>query len=218
MRLVFLSAIACAAVATTGCGDGKGSTGTGGVGGGGGTGGSAAICASNSACGGDVVGTWAIAQVCNLFLTTPGTPLCPGIDYSRSTLTETGTFTFRTDGTATEDLTGTGTLRESVPASCLDVLGTCESLDAAFKMAVQDGSYTSGRCGTGTAGSCDCTADFQTTATISGTYTTSGTTLTLMNTTNTSNAASYCVQGPTMVVSVPNMTGGPPAVYILGRQ
>lgn len=218
MRGICLLAIGFAA-ATSGCGDGKGSTGTGGTGGGGGTGGSGASCAGrNTACGGDVVGTWAIAEVCNLTLTTPGSPLCPGTDYSQSTLTETGTFTFRADGTATEDLTATGTLREAVPASCLDVLGTCADLDANFKMAVQDGLYTSGSCATGAADSCDCMGTFQVTATISGTYTKSGSTLTLMNTSNNSTTSSYCVQGSTMVISVPSTTGGQPAIYVLTKQ
>jgi len=219
MRLVFLAAIACAAVATAGCGDGKGSTGTGGVGGGGGTGGSGASCTGvETACGGDVVGTWAIAKVCDLFVSTPGTPLCTGTEYIQSAVTETGTITFKADGTVTEDLTGTGTFREVVPSTCVEVLGTCAEIDASFQMLVRPGVYTSASCASAASGSCDCTAAFNTTATVSGTYTTSGPTLTLMNTTNTSTPASYCVQGSTMAFSVASQTGGPPAVYVLTRQ
>jgi hypothetical protein len=219
MRLVFLSAIACAAAATAGCGDGKGSTGTSGVGGGGGSGGSAASCTGvETACGGDVVGTWAIVKVCDLFLITPGTPLCTGIEYIQSALTETGTVTFGADGTVTEDLTGTGTLREVVPSTCFEVLGTCAEIDARYQMVVGQGVYTSAGCASAASGSCECSAAFRTTATVSGTYTTSGSTLTLMNTTNTSSPASYCVQGSTMGLSVASQTGGPPVVYVFTRQ
>jgi len=223
MRGILLSSIALVAVATSGCGDGMGSTGTGGVGavggggGAGGTGGSVSGCGRASACGGGVVGTWAIIEVCNLTVTTPDPGICAGVQYAGSTLTETGTFTFRTDGTVTEDLTGTGMLHEVVPSSCFDVLGTCAQIDANFQMAVGQGTYTSGSCASAASGSCECTAAFNTTATVSGMYTTSGSTLTLMNTTNTSTSDSYCVQGSTLVISVPNTTGAPPAIYVLSK-
>lgn len=219
MKVVFLFAIACAAVATSGCGDGKGSTGTGGTGGGGGTGGSGASCAGlNTACGGDIVGTWAIAAICNFTVSTaPG--ICPGIQYTGTTATEMGTFTFNADGTASENLTGTLTLHESVPASCLEgVLGTCAEVDANFQMAVQDGTYTSGSCVSAASGSCECTGTAPLTGTASGTYTTSGSMLTVTTTgSGNTSTSSYCVQGATLGLSVPNGSGAP-LIYRLTRQ
>jgi hypothetical protein len=217
MRGICLLAIGFAA-ATAGCGDGKGSTGTGGTGGAGGTGGSGASCAGlNTACGGDVVGTWAIAEICN-FMITSTTPVCPEVQYTGSTVTEMGTFTFRADGTASEDVTGTLTLHESVPASCLDVLGTCAGIDASIQMAVQDGTYTSGSCVSAASGSCECTVIAPLTGMTSATYTTSGSMLTVTSdSSGNTSTSSYCVQGSTLGLSVPNGSGAP-LIYRLTRQ
>jgi len=219
MRGICLLAIGFAAAALAGCGDGNGSTGTGGTGGGGGTGGVGANCAGlNTACGGDIVGTWAITDICNFTVSTPPA-ICPGIQYTGTTVTEMGTFTFRADGTASEDLTGTLTLHESVPASCLEgVLGTCAEVNANFQMSVQDGTYTSGGCVSAASGSCECTGIGPVTGMASGTYTTSGSTL--MVTTDSSgntSTVSYCVQGSTLALSVPNGSN-PPLIYRLARQ
>jgi hypothetical protein len=202
--VLLLLALASGAPGALGCGGGGGDA----------TGG--ATCASNASCGGNVIGTWAIAQACN---TTASFPTACGAEtYSISDNAQTGTIVFRADGSATEMLRTTGTLHDSLPPACLTNGETCADIDAARRDEVLTGTiYTAASC-SDNAGTCECTLVFDTTSNATGTYTTSGSTLTV-TTNGTPNPISYCVTGSTLVMSVATRTiGGPPVVYVLTRQ
>ena len=203
-------ALVIAGVTSFGCGDGgAGATGAGGAGG-------SATCASNASCGGNIVGSWAIVQACSIKTSVP--PGCAEETHTASNQAQTGTIVFRADGTATETLRTTGTIVESSPPACLaSAMETCADVDARFKGLVQSGSsYTAASCADN-AGTCVCTLMFDTTSNVSGTYATSGSTLTVTSN-GDGNVVSYCVTGSTLILGAASTTGDPPAVYVLARQ
>ena len=179
-----------------------------------GGGGINATCASNASCGGDVVGTWTIVRACNTTASMP--PGCGAETYTVTDTAQTGTLAFRADGTVTEMIRTTGTFTLMSPPECLaSSMETCADVDASYKDLVRTGSsYTAANCADN-AGTCVCTLMFDTTSDIAGTYTTSGSTVTITSSGNA--VASYCVTGSTMVLSAPRTTGDP-AVYVLTRQ
>jgi hypothetical protein len=232
MRQAFMVAMAATAVLSIGCGAGMGvgstgtgaSTGSGGAAGGtggAGTGGGGASCDANAACGGDIVGVWDLTATCNLDGPRPDGFCSEQTVVSQASVT--GTYTFRADGTATFDGTFSGTDNDALPAACLvDPLSTCAALDADLKqrVAAPGSIYQSAACTEASSGGCACAWSFESTATTSATYTTTGSTLTLTNTSSgTATTSSYCVQGSTMVISVPPSTpGGPPIIYLLTKR
>lgn len=202
MRGTFLVAIVVAGAASLGCGDGGGT--------GGGT------CASNASCGGNIVGTWTIVQTCNA--RTVKAKTCGDETYTVSNPVQTGTLAFRADGTATVVLRTTGTLVDVLPPICLTNTGqTCADVEASYRELVQSGAdYTSATC-TDNAGTCECTLGFDTTSNVSGTYTTSGSTFTVLSP-GDSNTQTYCVTGSTLIINVPSTTSDPPVIYVATRQ
>jgi hypothetical protein len=176
-------------------------------------------CNQNAACGGDIVGTWAIAELCNVVPTSGSGGFCPERQVSLPAFHETGTITFGTDGTQTSNVRATGTIKEGLPSTCLVAPLTCEAIDASIKeeLAEPDSTYTSGGC-TSSGGNCECTFSFDVTSTTSQTNTTSGSTLTVTRDDGTSTSASYCVQGSTLIISLPSTTGGPPGISVLTKQ
>jgi len=209
MRGAFLFAIVVAGATSAGCGGGGGMTGTGGGSGGG-------SCTSNASCGGNIVGTWTIVQACNAKVSKATT--CGDETYTASDLVQTGTLTFRADGTATVMLRTTGTLADVLPANCLTNSGmTCADREASFRELVQSGAgYTSASCADN-GGTCECALGFDTTSNVSGTYTTSGSTFTVLSSSD-SDTQTYCVTGSTLIINVPSTTGDPPVIYVLTRQ
>jgi hypothetical protein len=204
-----LFAIVVAGAASFGCGGGGGMTGTGGGSGGG-------TCTSNASCGGDIVGTWTIVQACNARASKATT--CGAETYTVSNPVQTGTLTFRADGTATVVLRTTGTLVDLLPPICLTDTGqTCADVEASYRELVQSGAgYTSASCADN-AGTCECTLGFDTTSNVSGTYATSGSTFTVLSP-GTSDSQTYCVTGSTLIINVPSTTSDPPVIYVLTRQ
>jgi hypothetical protein len=188
-----------------GCGDGM--PGAGGVQG--------VTCASNASCGGNIIGTWSIAQTCNLKTTMPTT--CTEETYAVSDQAQTGTLDFRADGTVAETLRSTGTIMDLLPPACLTNGETCADVDATFRNLVTTGSiYTSASCAD-SAGTCKCTLMFETNSTTSATYATSGSTFTVTSNGDAS-TGTYCVTGSALVISLSTTSGEPPATYVLARQ
>jgi hypothetical protein len=174
----------CDLVCTAG---GTGGTGGGGTGGTGGTSGGG--CGTTQPCGGSVVGTWAITDVC---VTAPTTtdPNCPGATLSNLMITETGTLTFASGGTYSTSISATISYTEMTPATCISP-ATCADLAAAY---VSQGA--SATC-SGTS-VCTCTVSLASTGAETGTYTTSGTSLTVTPSLGTADTMGYCVQGDTL--------------------
>jgi hypothetical protein len=170
-----------------------GSGGSGGVGGHatgtGGSGGNGASCPSVSPCGGNLVGTWKVTQTC---LTATGNlgNLCDGGDAPANlAFSFSGTLTFNADGTYSSALTGSETAHEYFPSGCAPFGATCAQLG---QQVIDGGSIS---CSLDSAGGCTCDSMAPARdSSQSGTYATSGSTVSTTHD-GTTSVASYCVQG-----------------------
>jgi hypothetical protein len=167
----------------------SGSSGGGQSGSSGGADGSIA-CGAVSACGGDIVGTWNVAGSCLTGTEDLGS-VCAGATADIEFMF-TGTTTFNADGSYTSTNGGGAVSNYHYPAACLTNGVTCDQFGQLLKGL---GMYSSVTCVTDAAGVCNCAAQ---TAPVSGnetgTYTTSGGTLTTMHG-GTTSMGPYCVQG-----------------------
>jgi hypothetical protein len=159
---------------------------------------SAASCEKSAGCGGDLVGTWKIASACFDSPPMMASMSCPGLT-TTTNLDEQGTVTYRADGTYTGNLTLSGSVNVSVPASCLTQQGTtvtCAQLQESLRASA---AYSSVTC-TGSSG-CSCVAQIapQTQAP-SGTYAVSGSTVT-HSAGNSPDSNDFCVQGTTLTMT-----------------
>jgi hypothetical protein len=176
-----------------------------GIGGSSSSGGGEDSCSNVTPCGGDTVGTWTVTSSCltvsgeqNLVTLGVGCTSAQGTGSAQVT----GDWTGSSDGTYSDKTTTSGTEQLTLPASCLHVAGTvltCErstSNESPLR-------YDSISCRS-TAGVCACSivakqagwpGYLSTSSSISGTYTTSGTTITL----DDEASYSYCVSGNQMI-------------------
>src|SRR5262245_32072604 len=177
-----------AALLLVSCGGSGGQTGTAGNGGGGragngaggqagGTDGGGASCVAVSACGGNIVGSWRVTQSCVTATQDLGN-ICPGAT-AEIEFVIGGTVTYNADGTYSTMATGgNATYHEHFPSGCMPFGQTCDQLGQAL---VDAGTMTSSSCSTDAAGGCNCDGTVpETTTNQTGTYSTSGGTLTLM--------------------------------------
>lgn len=180
--------------------------------GGGGGGGSC----GNASCGGDLTGTWGFTSACidtnvlkQAFLS-GSMGACTQASVSAN-LSPTGTISLNTDGTYALALTLGGTTTINIPTSCLNG-ATCADLDAALQAEIStEPSIQSISC-TGTS-TCACVeVPAPETSNETGTYTTSGSTLTTTPTGASPDMASYCVkstmQASTLTVGSSMMANG----------
>ena len=159
-------------------------------------GGGSGSCGKVAPCGGDVVGNYNITSAC-LTLSSMDMPLegCPGATVNTSGIRVSGSASFNADMTYTLNETISASASETIPASCLTMNGitlTCQQLDQAIQQLVTEnpGVFQSAHCSG--ASSCICSFTLApVTTNDSGTYTTSGTTLTLSG----GGGGEYCVQG-----------------------
>jgi hypothetical protein len=198
-------------VGLLGCGGGGGgplgvagaggkTTGTGGTGGApagsAGAGGGPTIggptCGKVEPCGGNIVGTWKVENTClaNGGLVMDASDICAGATLATTSVTGTGTETFAADGTYHAMGTLSIGFKLTIPTSCFAPGKTCAGLTAEEQA---QPSVTSASCAT-VGPSCVCQltggAGDET-----GTWTTSGTTLTTTPTGGTASTDPYCVQG-----------------------
>ncbi|HVT08105.1 MAG TPA: hypothetical protein VHO67_11645 [Polyangia bacterium] len=161
---------------------------------GGGAGGAGGSCGKVEPCGGPVLGTWKAAPACvGSGFTATFQNSCPGVTVSGVTATQSGTYTFNADLTYSIAVTGQATFDVTFPASC-NSSGSCAGLAAQLQTADPGATATC----TGT-GACVCHFVVPATDDEQGTYTTGGTTVTLLNSADGSTTPqSYCVQGNTL--------------------
>jgi hypothetical protein len=116
---------------------------------------------------------------------------CPGGTVTAD-LMVSGTLSFAADGSYTTTLTQTGTAVEKIPKSCLGTLG-CDAVEDAIRASSLIAAATCVDDGT----NCNCNLTYAPTPnTATGTYTTSGGTLTTTpSSTGTSADSRYCVSG-----------------------
>lgn len=187
IRLVitFLAGVSAAAV---GCGGGDGSS----------------SCGPFTACGGDVVASWSIKQVCGE--TTAPIMNCQGGQVDGKKFKLTGTFTYRADMTYTETVAISGTVSATIPMQCLALEPgqpplSCAQLQAFYTLLLSrstDGmpSPVTGVTCTGTA-VCSCSITLRpTTETETGIWKTEGNSLiTTPQGSSRSSTSEYCVSG-----------------------
>jgi hypothetical protein len=140
---------------------------------------------------------------------------CPSSSFSESA-SVSGTLTFNTNGTFTITDMGSASGAVSLPSSCLTSGGvtlTCDQLQADFNG--DGGTGTMATCSTTSSGcSCQLHAN-QPTMTENGTYTTSGSSLTLTATNGGSGTSPYCVQGSGLLLqTVPGMMGSSNSITV----
>ena len=154
-----------------------------------------------SACGGNIVGTWHPVTVCGS--TQSSSSGCQG-ETSSGNLNTSGSVVFNSDGTFSINETVSGTATDTFPKSCLPQFQSCDQV-AAFVSATGPMASCSGDISV----SCTCQVTLkEMTVTANGTYTTSGSTVTLMQQGSSGgNPASYCVQGNTLTVTGIGMGG-----------
>jgi hypothetical protein len=168
-------------------------------------------CGGSSSCGGNVVGSWDISELCFQNATAMVSGSCPAAQIDASGLRETGTIAFQGDLTYASTGVISGSITEIIPTSCLSSGGispSCDQLNGLLQTFVQsDMSFSSASC-QNAQGGCACTFQLSPqTTTETGTYSTAGSVLTTQPSSGTASTASYCVQGSTMTVAEMNMTG-----------
>ena len=154
-----------------------------------------------AACGGDVVGNWQARSACidqatlNMEFLAGIMGSCPTASVGNVRLTPTGAIVFTADMMVTSTLSLSSTLDLNFPATCTSG-ASCADLTTALQTLVGSGGITSVNC-TGSSG-CTCTLA-QTVGTVgeTGTWATSGTTLTVTDAMG-GEASPYCVQGSSL--------------------
>ncbi len=176
------------------------------------SGGSSTSCGSFSPCGGSVVGTWHIANVCN---STADAGVSQS-DASCSTTTAlanlkyTGTFTFQSDGTYTADVAVNGSTTLTYTPGCFTSgLSSCSTMDSLFNNPGMADAGISVSCTSTPSGGCACNETLNAAMSPqSGTYTTSGDTIAMKNgSASTAEQSDYCVQGNTLMIHATSTSG-----------
>ena len=176
---------------------------------------SSGSCGKVQPCGGDIVGDYKISSVC----VNNGTiamqiqqylPNCPQLTANVSSFQVTGTESFNADLTYNADEMVTAAGQAMVPPSCLQSGGitlTCGELDLLLQqlIATSPGQLQSAHC----TGSTTCVCGFVLAPmhlVQMGTYTTSGTNITLTASDGTYAANQYCVKGNELHLVTVNAT------------
>jgi len=172
-------------------------------------------------CGGDIVGTWNVSNICvdtSALMDSFMVEGCPQATVGAFVISATGPFMFNADQTYAINLTLNGTASFNFPGSCLMGV-TCDVLSTAVQAQIAadpDAPFQSATC----AGSSGCTCTFvllPETMGETGTYTVSGSSL-LTTSNGTTESVDYCVQGSTVVFREPAMAGMPSDISAIVAQ
>jgi hypothetical protein len=183
-----------------------------GSGGGAGTGG-AACMADFTPCGGNIVGRWTSDPACKPVQPTMAVGGCQGEVFDLDGVTTTTNWTFNADKSFVISISAQGTTTVHAPQACLvDRTGAqlaCNDTGAGAMYASRV-VFTGGRAGTATCqaanAACDCTIPFvPAPASLQGTYTTSGTTVSV-NFGLGVLAGDYCISGDKLEMRAQDMT------------
>ena len=160
-------------------------------------------CGKVEPCGGDIAGQWTVTNSCvdSTALMTQIPPaisaMCPTAKVTTAEVATPGSYTFNADSTYTTMLSQTGNGTVDVPQSCLSLASDCSGLTTLIQLALTltpVPSVQSIKC----AGSADCVCTIvpvPVDTNETGTYSTTGNTLTTTPASGTPRARSYCVQG-----------------------
>ncbi|KYG11206.1 hypothetical protein BE21_58100 [Sorangium cellulosum] len=169
--------------------------------------GGGAACGEFAACGGDPTGSWTIEETCldpSMFAEL--TETCDAtIDISGVEMV--GTAEFKPDSTYVTTSTMEGPMKIVYPPSCLTMEGvtiTCAQLDATMQELLAQGiaTFTSASCVAAGAG-CACTLVLgETTTTGAGTWSVSGSSLTVQADGEAAQEVPFCVEGSSLTMAI----------------
>ena len=160
-------------------------------------------CTNPGACGGNIVGSWSVTNLCGADATGMQTGILMNCPTSSATGMSgaTGTLTFNGDSTYSAVLTSSGGGTDVFPKSCLNG-ATCAQIQQAIMSDPTAQDFSSITC-TDDGTNCNCT--FVLTPKMSnevGTYSISGSTVTTTPTSGgTPGASVYCVNGTELALS-----------------
>ena len=177
-----------------------------------------AQCASFTPCGGSPVGTWRITAFCSTPQTSaPNGSTCSDAAIGIHNIQLTGTANFASSGTYSIATTSTGTMDITYPSSCLSAGNTsCAKLQT-----VMTPTNPSASCVSNAAGDCTCDMAINGTSTEQGTYTTSGSSITMVKTGSTAtpdDVSEFCVQGNTLTLHAADTTNSVSVTMAMTRQ
>jgi hypothetical protein len=168
-------------------------------------GGGSGTCGMVTACGGDIVGNWRITSSCLKATGTFTTPECPSATVNAS-LQVTGTVSYTAALTYNLAFMLSGTETIGFPASCLTFSGvtvTCDQLNQSFA-AMPPSPTLMLHCAPAGGGGCNCSTPLNATpSNETGTYVTSGGTLTTTAVGGAAESGGYCVKGTTLDLTPP---------------
>lgn len=177
-----------------------------------------AVCEAVTACGGDVVGTWAAKSSC---LTVNGNVDMSGFGLgctespTTGELAVTGNWTFSADGMVTDETVTTGNQTIALQPACLMVSGTVTACDRVGGAMTTIGFTSDTVCADdATTGGCSCpaaanqmggAASLAMRSIKAGTYTVADNVLSIEDNRNNLNEYSYCVQGDIMIATLKSL-------------
>lgn len=173
--------------------------------------GSDATC-GESACGGDLVGTWEVDELCGWpdFEQAFGDAECEGSSVRLIDVALDGSVNYRAAGTYTASLRLTGSFELSYPRSCLGG-GTCADLDAALQQSLAESPIRAASCSGGQ--TCKCVAELRPdTIEEQGEYETKGNVVTMTSDDGTVSKVDYCASGKTLYLAEDNRGESPELV------
>jgi hypothetical protein len=175
-----------------------------------GCGGGGKSCAGFTACGGNAVGNWKITGTCLSGNPEPDES-CPEGTADASGLTITGNIMLNSDMTYSSQTTVGGSMKMTVPPSCLmqgGITVTCDQLQQVLQLSVADPESPFSAATCKSAGSnCACTFTFKSTpSTEQGTYATAGNVMTVTPSGGTPETQDYCVSGTKLQLKSPSMS------------
>jgi hypothetical protein len=162
-------------------------------------------CPAFTPCGGSPVGTWEIKDYCVKNVPNPLGNQCMGATVSADGLSASGTVTYNADMTTSSNVTLKGSIKMSVPKSCLPFGATCELLNASLQEEIRDptSDIMSGSCSGGD--TCNCTLTMKPSAEMStGTWRMMGNLLIE----DGDDGLEYCVKGNELLIREPMSMGG----------
>lgn len=160
-------------------------------------------CGKVQPCGGNLVGSYSISAACT---TAPMGGMdfgfnCPEASVGTPALSVSGSASFNADLTYTMTTTASATAQVMFPPACLapqtgGITLTCDQINQLVPLLIANmpGTIQSATCAGGDTCTCTVTLVPQTTSE-SGTYVTSGTSLTTTDSTGAVSSGGYCVQG-----------------------
>ncbi|WP_437724977.1 hypothetical protein [Sorangium sp. So ce861] len=170
-----------------------------------------AACGGLAACGGDPTGSWTIEETC--LDSSTFAELTEGCDaeIDASGVEMVGTAEFRADSTYVTTSTLQGPMKIVYPPSCLTMEGvtiTCEQLDASMQEVVGDGALLASASCVAAGQGCACTLVLEgSTTTGEGTWSVSGTSLTLAPDGQEPDEVPFCVEGSSLTMAIETETG-----------